>query len=111
MIIDDEICGMVRRFEKGFGTSAEDLAFDVIAGVGPGGSFLMEPHTVERCRTEFYGPSIASRQGIDVWQQQGRLSSLEVAGERWRSLLESHVPPAPDAITMAQLDRYIEVHL
>jgi len=111
MIIDDEICGMVRRFEKGFGTSAEDLAFDVIAGVGPGGSFLMEPHTVERCHTEFYSPSIASRQGINAWQQQGRLSSLEVAGERWRSLLESHVPPAPDAITMAQLDRYIEVHL
>ena len=110
MIIDDEICGMVRRFEKGFDTSAEDLAFDVIAGVGPGGSFLMEPHTVERCRTEFYCLSISSRQGIDAWQQQGRLSSLEVARERWRSLLESHVPPAPDAITMAQLDRYIEAH-
>lgn len=110
MIIDDEICGMVRRFEKGLGTSAEDLAFDVIVGVGPGGSFLMEPHTVERCRTEFYRPSIASRQGIDAWQQHGRLSSLEVAGERWRSLLESHVPPTPDAITMAQLDRYVEAH-
>jgi trimethylamine--corrinoid protein Co-methyltransferase len=108
MMIDDEICGMVRRFDAGFGLDEDDLAFDVIASVGPGGSFLMEPHTAQRCRTEFYLPRLANRQIVSRWQGQGRPSMADTAQARWPEVLAAHQVPVPDAGTVAQLDRYVE---
>jgi trimethylamine--corrinoid protein Co-methyltransferase len=110
MMIDDEICGMVRRFAEGVNLEADDLAFDVIARVGPGGSFLVEPHTVERCRTAFYLPRLANRQIVSNWQARGRPSMTDTARERWQSVLAEHTIPTPDASSMALLDRYVETH-
>jgi trimethylamine--corrinoid protein Co-methyltransferase len=110
MMIDDEICGMVRRFEEGVGLEADELALEVITKVGPGGSFLMEPQTAERCRTEFYLPHLANRKHISNWQAQGRPSMADAARDRWQSILAAHKVPTPDATTMALLDRYVETH-
>jgi trimethylamine--corrinoid protein Co-methyltransferase len=110
MMIDDEICGMLRRYDAGFGLEEEDLAFDVIANVGPGGSFLMEPHTARRCRTEFYVPRLSNRQIVSRWQDQGRLSMADAARARWPEVLAAHQVPVLDAGTVAQLDRYVEEH-
>jgi trimethylamine--corrinoid protein Co-methyltransferase len=110
MMIDDEICGMIRRFEDGFGLGDDDLALDVIANVGPGGSFLAEPHTAERFRTELYLPHLANRNNVSRWQAQGRPSMADMARDRWQSVLAAHTPPTPDATTTALLDRYVERH-
>ena len=50
----------------------ETLAYDVIASVGPGGNFLMETHTLERCRTEFWQPAVSDRGGLEAWMQAGK---------------------------------------
>jgi trimethylamine--corrinoid protein Co-methyltransferase len=110
MMIDDEVCGMVRRFEEGFELGEDDFALDVIANVGPGDSFLMEPHTVERCRTAFYLPRLANRTIISHWNAQGRPSMARLALDSWKSVLASHTVPTPDPSTVALLDRYVETH-
>jgi trimethylamine--corrinoid protein Co-methyltransferase len=110
MMIDDEICGMVRRFEDGFGLEDVDLALDVIANVGPGGNFLTESHTVDRFRTELYLPRLANRSNVSRWQAQGQPTMADVARDRWRNVLAAHTAPTPDAATMALLDRYVETH-
>jgi len=111
LMIDDEIIGMVRRFEDGFGLEVGDLALDVIANVGSGGIYLTEPHTAERFRTELYLPHLANRSNLSRWQAQGRPSLTDAARYRWQNLLAAHTPPTPDATTMAQLDRYVETHI
>jgi trimethylamine--corrinoid protein Co-methyltransferase len=47
-VLDDEMCGMVRRLHQGIDVEPDTLAYDVTANVGPGGNYLMEMHTVKR---------------------------------------------------------------
>jgi trimethylamine--corrinoid protein Co-methyltransferase len=50
-IIDDEMCGMVKRIKKGYEVNADTLCLNVIREVGPGGHFLDTDHTFEHFRT------------------------------------------------------------
>jgi trimethylamine--corrinoid protein Co-methyltransferase len=111
LMVDSEICGMVRRFERGFGMEEDDLALNVMASVGPGGHFLAEPHTAQRCRTEFYQPRLANRKYLSNWQADGRPRTADKAREAWQNLLASHTAPLPDAGTLALLDRYVEARI
>src|SRR5680860_588682 len=47
LVADDEFLGMIRRFRGPLPTSEEAAALEVIASVGPGGSYLMEEHTLD----------------------------------------------------------------
>jgi len=69
-----------------------------------------EPHTVQRCRTEFYLPRLSNRQIVSRWQDQGRPSMADAAWAQWPEVLAAHQVPVPDAGTVAQLDRYVERH-
>ena len=107
-ILDDEMCGVVRRLRRGISVTPETLAYELIAKVGPGGNFLMEPHTVERCRTEFWQPALYSRDSLEAWVANGCLDSTHQARQRWQQLLAAHQDPPLDATTAHQLRSYVE---
>jgi trimethylamine--corrinoid protein Co-methyltransferase len=83
----------------------------VIADVGPGGNFLMEPHTIGRCRTEFWQPEVYSRQSLETWMAAGRPDVAGRARQRWQQLLAEHQDPPLDATTAGQLRAYLEEHI
>jgi trimethylamine--corrinoid protein Co-methyltransferase len=107
LVIDDEMCGMVRRFRRGFATTEETLAYDVITRVGPGRNYLMEPHTLERCRTEFWQPTRGARVGLGDWLEAGRPDELARAKARWQELLREHQDPPLDAVVARQLESFL----
>lgn len=107
-VLDDEMCGMVRRFRLGITVASETLAYEVIANVGPGGNFLVEPQTVARCRTEFWQPEVCSRDSLEVWMTGGRPDVAQQARGRWQHLLAEHQDPPLDATTASQLRTYVE---
>jgi trimethylamine--corrinoid protein Co-methyltransferase len=107
-VLDDEMCGMLRRYRRGIGVTPETLAYDVIANVGPGGNFLMAPHTVERCRSEFWQPALYSRESLDAWLAHGRPDIAQRARRRWQQLLAEHQDPPLDATIARQLRTYVE---
>ncbi len=107
-VLDDEMCGMVRWFRRGVTVTPETLAYEVIANVGPGGNFLMEPHTVERCRTEFWQPEVYSRESLEAWMSGGRPNVAQRARQRWQQLLAEHQDPPLDATTLRQLRTHVE---
>lgn len=109
-VLDDEMCGMVRRLRRGFTVSPETLAYDVIAKVGPGGNYLMEDHTVERCRTEFWKPGLVDRGGLEVWMNSGRKDAVARARARWQKLVRDHKDPEMDGMVARQLQAYFEEH-
>jgi trimethylamine--corrinoid protein Co-methyltransferase len=109
-VLDDEMCGMVRRLRRGFSVSPETLAYDVIARVGPGGNYLMEDHTVERCRSEFWQPSVCDRSGLEAWMAGGRQDAVARARARWQKLLRDHADPDLDSVIRRQLDAYLQEH-
>jgi trimethylamine--corrinoid protein Co-methyltransferase len=110
-VIDDEMCGMVRRYRQGISVDSETLAYEVIANVGPGGNFLMERHTLDRCRTEFWQPTIGDRKGIEAWIAAGRSDEVARARRRWQQLLTEHQDPPLDDTTARQLQVFVEQQL
>lgn len=110
-VMDDEICGMLRKYSHGIQVNPETLAYEVIAIVGPGGHFLGEDHTLERCRTEFWQPKLFDRSGLEAGRGARRFDTTTRATRRWQELLACHEEPALDKTTVRQLQAYVEEHL
>ncbi len=55
-VIDDEIAMMLKRFKRGIKFDEQELALEIIAQVKPGGSFMMNPHTLKRIKARPYLP-------------------------------------------------------
>lgn len=106
-VLDDEMCGMVRRFHEGIVVDPITLAYDAAAEVGPGGNFLTETLTVERCRTEFWRPALCDRAGLEAWMQSGQKTAIDRARQRWQKLIAKHEDPPLDATTVRQLQSYV----
>jgi len=107
-VIDDEICGRVRRFHQPLVVDEDTLAYDSVVNVGPGGHFLMEDETLSRCRTEFWEPQVSDRSGLDDWVDRGRPDTVARATERWKALLAAHEDPPLDSVTARQLKAFLD---
>jgi len=95
---------------RGSPSPLKTLAYDVVAGVGPGGNYLMETHTVKRCRKEFWKPDLCDRSGLEAWMQEGRRDAVARARARWQMLVAGHVDPPLDELTARQLRTYVQEH-
>jgi trimethylamine--corrinoid protein Co-methyltransferase len=111
LVLDDEMCGTVRRFQQGFSVTPETLAYDVVTKVGPGGNFLMEDHTLENCRKAFWTPAVSDRGGLEAWMDGGRQDAVARARRRWQKLLTEHRDPELDSTVARQLQVYLQEHV
>jgi trimethylamine--corrinoid protein Co-methyltransferase len=93
-VIDDEIVGMAMRVLQGFELTEEALGVAAIERVGPGGHYLMDPHTMQFMRREFFYPPLADRQTRAAWEEGGRLDTRARAAARVTQLLNAHRPPS-----------------
>jgi trimethylamine--corrinoid protein Co-methyltransferase len=107
-VIDDEICGMVKRIKKAYAVTADTLALDVIKAVGPGGHFLDQDHTFEHFRSEFYQPMISNRDNFDTWHAGGSQQIMETANKKLKQILADYSAPDLPADTDKDLKRFIE---
>ena len=89
VVICDEMALMVKRILRGFSVDEESLALDAIRRAGPGGSFLMDPHTLAHFKDELFFPSLFKRQSIEQWIGRGAKPMSQIAHERVLSILES----------------------
>ncbi|MEN8171807.1 MAG: trimethylamine methyltransferase family protein [Chloroflexota bacterium] len=110
-VLDDELCGMMRHYNKGIEVNPETLAYDVTTKVGHGGHFLGERETLDRCRTEFWQPTLSDRSGIEAWWEGDQQDAIERARLRWQDLLNEHEDPPLDDLTSRQLITYVEKRL
>jgi trimethylamine--corrinoid protein Co-methyltransferase len=107
-VIDDEICGMVKRIKNAYAVNADTLALDVIKAVGPGGHFLDQDHTFEHFRTEFFQPMISNRDNFDSWKAGGSQQILETANKKVKQILSDYSPPDLPADADEDLKRFID---
>jgi len=54
LVAGQEILAMVKKFAGGFEVSTETLALDLIDKIGPGGTFLMDRHTMKNFKSVLY---------------------------------------------------------
>ena len=87
-VIDNELIGMINRILAGISVKEDALGFDVIEKVGPGGNYVMEDHTIEHMKEEFFYPGLSVRCNFDIWEERGRPSMLSRANDRVEEILD-----------------------
>jgi len=107
-LIDEEICGMVKRILRPIEVSDESLSFDIIKEVGIGGEFLSHPKTLELCRTEYYNPLLMFRDNYEGWLAKGKKRLDEIAQNRLNERLESYKKPDIGKSLEKDLKNFIE---
>jgi trimethylamine--corrinoid protein Co-methyltransferase len=86
-VIDDEIAQMLKRMKRGLEFSEENLAVDVIKKIGPGGSFIVEPHTIKRMKTAGLLTKLSDRETRSQWTKKGAPDIHTRAMARVREIL------------------------
>ena len=86
-VIDDEIAQMLKRMKRGLEFSEENLAVDVIKKIGPGGSFIVEPHTMKRMKTAGLLTKLSNRDSRTQWEKKGAHDIHDHAMARVREIL------------------------
>jgi len=102
-IVDEQLCGMVKKLLAPVSFSSDDICLDLIEKVGIGGNYLVEPHTVERCRTEFFMPHISNKANNIENQSFNQAATQEVTKR-----LKGYEMPELDRETQSELDAYIK---
>ena len=106
LVIDDEICGMAKRFERGIDFSEETLASDLIGDMGTFGEYLGASHTRKWYKKEPYFPSdVIDRKNMEEWHKKGSMTSFDHAKERVAEILEAPKKSALDAARSEALDK------
>jgi trimethylamine--corrinoid protein Co-methyltransferase len=98
-VIDDETALMMKRMKRGITFSEDELAVDLIKEIGPGGSFIVNPHTIKRMKTEAILTKIADRDARTIWEKKGALDiharamnrAKEIMAQNTNSLLPADV--------------------
>jgi trimethylamine--corrinoid protein Co-methyltransferase len=86
-VIDDEIAQMLKRVKRGMEFSEENLAVDVIKKIGPGGSYIVEPHTIKRMKTAGLLTKLSDRDTRSQWMKKGGQDIHARAMARVREIL------------------------
>jgi trimethylamine--corrinoid protein Co-methyltransferase len=103
-VIDDEIIGMAMKVLAGIPVDEEQLALEVIDQVGPGGNFMISPHTLKHMRsTYFTGNGVTDRKIRENWKKDGGID----ARERGRSIARKILAAAPASRIPEDVDQAI----
>jgi trimethylamine--corrinoid protein Co-methyltransferase len=106
-ILDLENLAMFATYLDGFDLSAESLALDMIAEVGPGGHHFGTAHTQARYKDAFYATTTADRLGHDAWSAAGDRDAAQRANAVWKRMLAEYEAPPLDPAIAEALDDYV----
>ncbi len=103
-IIDDEIIGASCNVLKGISVDEDHLAFDTIKQVGPGGHYLMSPHTLKHMRSEYFqGNGISHTGNRSIWEKTGSRDTWQRANKMAKSIIYND--------TLPKINRDIEIRI
>ena len=106
-IIDEEVCGMVRKLIEPFEITAESIGVQTIKEVGIGGNYLSHPSTYELCRSAYFLPELLKVQSYDIWRQEGAKRIDAVASDKVNERLAGFEKPDIDPQIESDLSKYV----
>ncbi len=106
-MMDEEMCGIIRKLIKPIDISAEAIDVEMIKNVGIGGQYLTQPKTFKLCRTEFYMTDFYSRQNYAGWKATGSKRIDQVAAESLSRRLAAYEKPPIDPDVETALAAYV----
>ena len=80
-IADEDLCGAVKKLMQPVEFTDDTFSMDMIKELGTSGNYLMEMHTLKRCRSEFFIPDLSIRTIHNKWlEMEPRDITERVAG-------------------------------
>jgi trimethylamine--corrinoid protein Co-methyltransferase len=107
LILDVEILQNMMEFLRPIEFSEDDLGFEAIKSVPPGGHFFGAAHTLERYETAFYRPMLSDWQNYEGWEAAGAHDALDRATALWQKALKEYEEPAMDPAVREALEAYV----
>ncbi|MFX1571104.1 MAG: trimethylamine methyltransferase family protein [Promethearchaeota archaeon] len=110
LVIDDELCSIVRRGLQGIRVDDESLALEQIKRVATSDkSYLSLKHTAKNTRKELFVPLLADRNRRTIWQRAGAKDIIERAKEKVNKILDTQKgPDIPDDVEK-ELKEYYKI--
>jgi len=106
-VLDVEMLTTIIESWQPIEVNADELAYDSIAEVEPGGHFFGTQHTLDRFETAFVDPIVAVRQSFEAWTEGGSSDARTRANAVWKSWLHDFEPPERDEAVMAELEDFV----
>jgi trimethylamine--corrinoid protein Co-methyltransferase len=101
-LLDEELCGMVKKLLTPIEITDESIDFNMIKDVGIGGQFLTQPATVKLCRKAFFMPRLFCRETYAGWESSGKKRVDETASHYLSERLSQYAkPPIDEGIEQA----------
>ena len=107
-IIDEEVCGMIKRAVAPLEITDEIINTDLIRRVGPCGSYMMQPETAMKCRTAFFPSQLSRRSTYEDWTAKNNGDIVARAAEYVNKRIESYQRPDMDPGVEKDLNAYVE---
>jgi trimethylamine--corrinoid protein Co-methyltransferase len=103
-ITDIEAMQTIAEVMQPVACGPDEIGFDAIAEVEPGGHFFAAAQTMERYRTAFYEPLVSDWSNFGQWTEAGSKTATERAHETWKRKLAEFEPPPIDPSIAEALD-------
>lgn len=107
IIVDAELirhwAGILRPVEF----TEDDLGFEAIRDVPPGGHHFGTAHTLARYQQAFYQPLLSDWSSYEAWTQAGSRDATQRATEIWQRVLEDYKAPALDPAVHEAVTDYV----
>jgi trimethylamine--corrinoid protein Co-methyltransferase len=105
--LDVELLGQFAIQRAGIGFSDEELGFDALADLGPGGLFLASKHTRAHFKEWLYMSPLFQTPDFATWETLGSQGTAQRANELWKELLDSYQDPGLDPAIDEELKAYM----
>jgi trimethylamine--corrinoid protein Co-methyltransferase len=110
LVIDDELCSIVKRGLEGIRVNEETLALEQIKKVASSGkSYLSLKHTVKNTRKEIFVPLLSDRERRGIWQRAGAKEIMERAQEKVEKILATQQGPGIPVEVEKKLNDYFKI--
>jgi trimethylamine--corrinoid protein Co-methyltransferase len=106
-VMDCETLQQVITYMNPVTATEDDIAFDAIKEVGPGGHFFGCAHTQERYETAFYSPFLSDWSNFEAWEEAGAVRTPERANKIWKKILAEFEPPPIDPGIDEELQAFV----
>ena len=106
-IADEDLCGAVKKLMKPLEITEDALALDLIKEMGTSADYLMQDHTLNRCRTEFFRPELGIRTLHDNWLEMEPREITTRAGLLLEKRLAEYEKPQMEIKLEEALVKYV----
>lgn len=107
-VIDEEVCGMIKKAVAPLEITDESINTDLIERVGPGGSFMMQPETAMHCRTAFFPSRLTRKCTYEEWESKSNGDMVARAAAHVKERLDSWEKPDMDPAVEQDLKAYVD---